>query len=153
MVGPNVSPEYLAEIRRVAPQLGHLDRDDVVAMHAIGVTPGFIQELAAAGFRNLDEDELVEAKAIGVNGQYIRSMAAAGVRGSFADYVEMRALRITARDAARARALGPGALNAGRLVKMKTSQWRGHPKSSHVPEPPEPPEPPDDHGPDPHADD
>jgi hypothetical protein len=151
-----VTPDYLAQVRRVAPHLGRIDQEDAVAMRALGVTPRFIQDLAAAGFANLDEDELIGARAMGVDGQYIRSMAAAGVRGSLDDYVEMRALRINANDAVRARSRGVGALTPSKLVKIKTSEWHGHPRARarpNLPEPPEPPEPPDDHDPDPHAGD
>jgi hypothetical protein len=154
--GAGVNPEYLAEIRRAAPHLGRVDREDAVAMRALGVTPRYIQDLAAAGFANLDEDDLIGARAIGVDGQYIRSMRAAGVRGSLDDYVEMRVLRINAHDAARARSRGVSPLTASKLVKMKTSEWhpfgRAAPRS-HLPEPPEPPEPPDDHDRDSHAGD
>jgi hypothetical protein len=145
------TPDYLSQVRRVAPHLGRIDGEDALAMRALGVTPRFIRELAAAGFANLDEDELIGARAIGVDGQYIRSMAAAGVRGSLDDYVEMRALRINPNDAVRARSRGVGPLTASKLVKIKTGDWHGHSRvsaQSHLPEPPEPPEPPDDHDPD-----
>ncbi len=151
--GVGASPDYLAQVRRVAPHLGGIDGEDAMAMRALGVTPRFIQDLAAAGFANLDEDELIGARAIGVDGQYIRSMAAAGVRGSLDDYVEMRALRINARDAVRARSLGVGPLTAGKLVRIKTREWHGRARAPALPHPPEPPEPPEDHGPDSHAGD
>ncbi len=151
--GVGVSPDYLAQVRRVAPHLGRIDREDAVAMRALGVTPRFIQDIAAAGFANLDEDELIGARAIGVDGQYIRSMAAAGVRGSLEDYVEMRALGVNTRDAVRARSLGAGALTAKKLVKIKTGEWHSYGKAPVRPHVPEPPEPPDDHGADSHAGD
>lgn len=136
-----VTPDYIAAIQRAAPQIGRLRIDDAVAMRAVGVTPRYIQDLAAAGFGNLDEDKLIEARAVGVTGAYVRSMRAAGVLGSLDDYVEMRSLGVDARDVSQARRLGPGAITAKKLVKIKTGDWESYGHAS--PEPPEPPDPPE----------
>ena len=135
MKATGVTPEYLAGIRRAAPQLGALNTDDAVELRAVGVTPEYIRDLAASGLRNLDKDALVEARAVGVTGNYVRSMAAAGIRGSIDDYVEMRAIGINARDARGAKAVA-GGLSARALIKMKEGDWQVEP-----PQPPEPPEP------------
>ena len=140
MKAVGVTPEYLAAIRQAAPQIGALDGDDAVELRAVGVTPEYIRELSAAGFRNLDKDALVEARAVGVTGDYLRSMKHAGIRGTMDDYVQLRALGVTARDA---RGIDRN-LTAEKLIKLKEGDWEDD-------EPPAPPQPPevDDPNPDP----
>ena len=145
-----VTPEYLAAIKRVAPQLRNMDADEAVQLRALNITPDYIQQLAAAGFKNLDADELTEAKAVGVTGDYIRSMRAAGLNGSLDEFVQLRAVGVNARDAA-----GNRGADADELIDRKVGKkgaWHFTMPHIDIPridvnvQPPEPPEPPEEPG-------
>ena len=114
-----VSPEYVAAIRSVAPQL-NLDHDDIVGMRAVGVSPEFVRELARLGYRNVDADDLTGAYAVGVRADYVRSLASAGYgRISLDKLTELRAVGVTARDIQRFRRAGFGNLDVDKLVELK----------------------------------
>jgi hypothetical protein len=120
MKAVGVTPEYVASIRSVAPQL-RLDHDDIVQLKAVGVTPAFIQELARLGYRNVDADEITGAYAVGVREDYIRSLAAAGYgRISLDELTQLRAVGVTARDVERFRRAGFDHIDIDKLVEMKT---------------------------------
>lgn len=115
-----VTPEYVASIRSVAPQL-HLNHDDIVQLKAVGVTPDFIQELARLGYRNVDADEITGAYAVGVREDYIRSLAAAGYgRISLDDLTQLKAVGVTANDVERFRRAGFTRIDVDKLVELKT---------------------------------
>lgn len=114
-----VSPEYVAAMRSVAPQL-RLEHDDIVALKAVGVTPDFVRELARLGYRGVDADEIVGAYAVGVRADYVRSLAAAGYgRLSLDDLTELRAVGVTAADVERFRRAGYGNLDVDKLTELK----------------------------------
>jgi hypothetical protein len=114
-----VTPEYIAAIRSVAPQL-RLDHDDIVELKAVGVSPEFIQELARLGYRNLDAGDITGAYAVGVRGDYVRSIAAAGYgRLSMDQLTELRAVGVTARDIERFRRAGYRRLDVDKLTELK----------------------------------
>lgn len=144
MKAVGVTPQYLAEMRKVLPRFEHLDNEDIIGLRAVGVTPQFVREMAQAGYTHLDADDLMGARAVGVTGQYVRSLAAAGYpRLDIDDLTSMRAVGVTAADVSAARRQGFGRLSADDLVKYKTIGLR-HRDSERAeqPEPPEPPEPP-----------
>jgi hypothetical protein len=114
-----VTPEYVAAIRSVAPQLS-LDHDDVVALRAVGVSPAFVQELARLGYRNVDAGEITGAYAVGVRADYVRSLAAAGYgRLPLEDLTQLRAVGVTARDIERFRRAGYPNLDVDKLTELK----------------------------------
>jgi beta-lactamase regulating signal transducer with metallopeptidase domain len=114
-----VTPEYVAAIRSVAPQL-NFDHDDIVGMKAVGVSPDFVQELARLGYRNLDPDDITGAYAVGVRADYVRSLAAAGYgRLSLDQLTELRAVGVSARDIERFRQAGYPNLDVDKLVELK----------------------------------
>ena len=114
-----VTPEYVAAIRSVAPQL-QLDHDDIVALKSVGVSPEFIQELARLGYRNVDADEITGAYAVGVRSDYARAMAAAGYgRINLEKLTELRAVGVTPGDVEGYRRAGYGNLNVDKLVELK----------------------------------
>ena len=142
MKAVGVTPEYLAAIKRAAPQLRNLDADEAVQLRALNITPDYIQQLAAAGFKNLDADELTEAKAVGVTGDYIRSMRAAGLNGSLDEFVQLRAVGVNARDAS-----GNRGADADELIDRKVGKkgaWHFEMPNINISVPPEPPEPPEE---------
>ena len=114
-----VTPEYIAAIRSVAPQLG-LDHDEIVSMKAVGVTPAFIQELARLGYRNVDGDDITGAYAVGVRADYVRSLASAGYgRLSLDQLTELRAVGVSAADIERFRRAGFRNLDVDKLTELK----------------------------------
>ena len=114
------TPEYVAGIRAVAPQLS-LDHDDIVELKGVGVTPSFIQELARLGYRNLDADDIASAYAVGVREDYVRSLASAGYgRLSLDQLTELRAVGVTAADIANYRRAGYAHLDVDKLVELKS---------------------------------
>jgi bla regulator protein BlaR1 len=114
------TPEYIAAIQSVAPQL-HLSHDDIVSMKAVGVTPAFIQELARLGYRNLDGDDIVSAYSVGVREDYVRSLAAAGYgRLSMDDLTQLRAVGVSAADVERFRRAGFDHIDVDKLVELKS---------------------------------
>lgn len=119
MKAVGVTPEYVAAIRQVAPQL-RLNHDDIVELKAVGVSPDFIQELARLGYRNVDAGDLAGAYAVGVRSEYVRSLAGAGYgRLTMDQLTSLRALGVTARDIERFRAAGYGRIDVDKLVELK----------------------------------
>jgi len=114
------TPEYIAAMRSVAPQL-RLSNDDLVQLRSVGVTPDFVQELARAGYRAVDADEITSAYAVGVRSDYIRGMAAAGYpRLPLEDLTQLRAVGVTPADVQRYRRAGFSRIDVDDLVEMKT---------------------------------
>jgi beta-lactamase regulating signal transducer with metallopeptidase domain len=58
------------------------DVDRVIHMHAVGLTPDYVNAMRAVSpaLRSLDPSEFVSLKAVGVTPEYARSLAAAGFR-------------------------------------------------------------------------
>jgi hypothetical protein len=120
MKAVGLTPEYVASIRSVLPQL-RLSSDDLVQLKAVGVSPDFIQELARRGYRNVDVDDLTGAYAVGVRTDYIRGMAAVGYpRISLEDLTQLRAVGVTPADVERFRRAGFTHLDGAELVEAKT---------------------------------
>jgi hypothetical protein len=120
MKAVGVTPEYVASIRSVLPQL-RLSHDDVIDLKAVGVTPDFILELARQGYRNLSADDITDAYSVGVRTDYIRAMAAAGYpRLSLEQLTEMKAVGVTPSDVERFRRAGFTHLDVDQLVQAKT---------------------------------
>jgi hypothetical protein len=115
-----VTPEYIASIRAVAPQL-RLDHDDIVQLKAVGVTPSFIQELARLGYRALDAEDITGAYAVGVRESYIRDMAAVSYgRLSLDDLTQLRAVGVTPKDVQAYRRAGFTEIDVDKLVELKS---------------------------------
>jgi bla regulator protein blaR1 len=137
------TPEYVASIRSVAPQI-RLSHDDIVELAGVGVSPEFIQALAAAGYRNLDADDIAGAYAVGVRPDYIRGMAAAGFpRISIEQLTEMRAVGIMPADVERFRRAGFTHIDVDQLVEAKSMGLTPEElRASERDDPPTPPRPP-----------
>ena len=115
-----VTPEYVASIKSVLPQL-RLTSEDVVQLKAVGVTPDFIQELARDGYRNVDVEDIIGAFAAGVRSDYIRGMAAVGYpRIPLEQLTELRAVGVMPSDVERFRRAGFTHLDVDELVQAKT---------------------------------
>jgi beta-lactamase regulating signal transducer with metallopeptidase domain len=72
-----------------------VDVDQLIQMRAVGVTPEFQHQMAAAGFPNLSVNELVQARSIGLDADYIREMRQLGVNGGFPMFVQARAVGLS----------------------------------------------------------
>ena len=114
-----VTPEYIGAMRAAIPHLVELDLSDFSQLRAMGVTPEFARDLAAAGFPSITAHDLVEARAVGVTGSYIRSMRAAGMRGDLDDYVQLRAVGVDPSFAERVKAAGIKVADADDLVELR----------------------------------
>ena len=120
MKAVGVTPEYVAAVKSVLPQL-RLTSDDLVELKGAGVTPEFIQELAREGYRNLGADDIAGAYAVGVRPEYIRAMAAVGYpRISLEQLTELRAVGVMPSDVERFRRAGFTHLDVEELVEAKT---------------------------------
>ena len=143
MKAVGVTPEYMAAMRGASPRMRGADLDDIVGLRAVGVTPDYIRSLANAGMPNLDPDDLTQARAVGVTPEYIREMRAAGLRGDLDDYVELRAVGVTAADAAQYKRMGYPLTSSRQLVKFKVHGNVVPAVPPHPPRTPQPPEPDD----------
>jgi beta-lactamase regulating signal transducer with metallopeptidase domain len=114
-----VTPEYIGAMRAAIPRLVELDLSDFTQLRAIGVTPEYARDLAAAGFPSISAHDLVEARAVGVTGSYIKSMRAAGMRGDLDDYVQLRAVGVDPSFAERVKAAGIKVVDADDLVELR----------------------------------
>ena len=103
------------------------------------MTPAYIRELSST-FGKIDQDSVTEAAALRLDTNYARAMAAVGYRGSFDDYVEMKALGITPEYARSLERRGIKAGSVEKLVELKASRI----EPDEVPTPPAPPPTPDD---------
>jgi beta-lactamase regulating signal transducer with metallopeptidase domain len=120
MKAVGASPDYVAQIRSVAPQLG-LGPNSIVEMKALGVTPAFVQELARLGYRNVKAHDITEAYAVGVREDYIRALAAAGYnRLSLAQITQLKTVGVTPADLEQYRRAAHGYLDPDKLVQLKT---------------------------------
>jgi bla regulator protein blaR1 len=141
-----VTPEYIGAMRAAAPRLANLAVGDFTGMKAVGVTPQFARDLAAAGFPAITADELMEARAIGLSGGYVRAMRSAGVQGDLDDFVQLRAVGVDPAFAVRVKASGIRVLRVDDLVELRALGV------TRPPEPPRTPRPPRGWNPDPNPD-
>jgi hypothetical protein len=68
-----------------------MDFDDLIAFRIHGVTPDFIEEMAAAGYKELPAERLVEFRIHGVDGEFVKDLKEQGYSGlSARDLVDAR---------------------------------------------------------------
>ena len=113
------TPQYVAAMRQAAPQFARLEAAEFVGLRAVGVTPEYARDLAAAGFRNIAMEDLLAARAVGVTGDYVRALKAAGVRAGIDEFIQLRAVGVDAAFVKRARSAGYGVSDADELVELK----------------------------------
>jgi len=137
-----LTPEYAASIRSAAPWLD-LDNDDLVQFKALRVTPAYIRDLTSV-FGKMDSDSITEAAATRLDSGYARRMSALGYRGSFDDYVEMKAVGITPEYAQSFQRRGIKVGSIEKLVELRAHRIQPDDVPRAPPAPPVPPEQPDD---------
>jgi bla regulator protein BlaR1 len=114
-----ITPEYVGEMRRVAPQFARMSASDFAGMRAVGVTPDYARDLIAAGFPRISDDEIVGARTVGLTGSYVRAMKQAGVRGDLDDFVSLRTVGVDPSFAMRARKGGHPTIAADDLIELR----------------------------------
>ena len=138
-----ITPEYIAAMRSVAPQLARLPASEFSGMKAVGVTPDFARGWARSGFRTVTAEQLTEARAVGLTGDYVRSMIGEGIRGSFDDYVQMRVMGVSPHYVQSLKRSGMNIRDPDKLVEMRAMGITSHDlKVARPPAPPKPPKPP-----------
>jgi hypothetical protein len=133
-------------MRAAAPRLARLEASELTGMKAVGVTPDFVRDLVAAGFRNVDDGDLIQARALGLTGGYVREMRAAGMNASLDDYAELYAVGVRPQYVRSLRGSGYVFRNADQLIEMQVlgvsaRDWKAS-RPPGRPRPPAPPSPP-----------
>ena len=125
--------------RAVADARQAVDRytpGDLVAMSTQGVTPGWLREMAALGYRNLSAGQVVSMAVQGVGPQYVRDMAAAGYpRLTVKQLVAMRIHGVTPEFARSANRAGSKA-SADWLIAMRIGGYVQPVRPPHAPRAP-----------------
>lgn len=83
------------------------------------VTPAYVRDMAAVGFRNLSADKLVETRIHGVTPEYIREMRAAGEDLPLDDYIQARIFQVTPEFADEIEKAGYSGLDHDTLVQFR----------------------------------
>jgi bla regulator protein BlaR1 len=130
---------------------------DLIAMSTQGVTPGWLQEMAALGYRNLTTDQVMSLAVQGIGPKYVREMAAAGYRNLTVDQLVAMRIQGVTPDFARAAIAASGSkpsvdwLVAMRMGGLPRGSYRATPAVPvrvkvpvRAPAPPRPPADPDD---------
>jgi hypothetical protein len=116
--GLTITPEFVAAMRAAAPELNDASMHQITGMRVLGVTPEFARSIASAGFPSIGAHDLMEARAVGLSAAYVNAMRSAGVEGDLDDFIQLRAVGVDPRFAARVRASGIRHLDADTLIEM-----------------------------------
>jgi hypothetical protein len=93
---------------------------DLIALHSMGVTRGYVEELRAAGLTGFDLGEAVALKAVGVDGGYIAALARAGLTSLDAgQLIALKSCGVDADYAGRVRDAGLGDLDPDELIALR----------------------------------
>lgn len=107
--------DAIAAARYPTPEI-----DDLMALTAVGVTPGYISELARLGYRPASIDSLVQFRALNITPDYVGAFARAGYGNLDPDdLVQLKALDVTPDYVAGFERLGYRNLPVDTLVQLK----------------------------------
>ena len=85
----------VATSNAVAAAAQAFDETDKDSSRQVADDPSYLDELAAAGYKNLTVDEIIELKSVGVDGAYIRGLATAGFKNlTTHELVELKSLGV-----------------------------------------------------------
>jgi beta-lactamase regulating signal transducer with metallopeptidase domain len=123
LAGTSLTPpasEIGAEVAQAAePRAFPLPR--ILEMARAGVTPEYIDELAALGYPSLTPDELIALSSQGVGPDYVRELAEQGYRELSPDQLMMlRSQGVSAEYAGELKAQGLGDLSVSALVELRS---------------------------------
>lgn len=97
-----------------------LSIDDLIAMKAVGVTPGYVSEMNAAGLGRLTGDQLVGLRALGVAPAYVSHLRDQGFTNlTVDDVMGMKALGVSSRYIEEMQRAGFGELSADDLTDLR----------------------------------
>lgn len=112
----NASLDFVDKLRAAS---GHASVADVVKALQHGVSPRYLNELAATGYRGLSIEQLVRLRDHGVNVELIRAMQASGYRLSPDDLVRLSDHGVNEKYLSAMRAAGYTNLTAEQLVTLR----------------------------------
>jgi beta-lactamase regulating signal transducer with metallopeptidase domain len=118
MKAAGISSDYVNAILAAQPRLRSTEAANFAGLKAIGLSPEYARELAAAGFRNLDLNDLTTARAIGLEGAYVSGMASAGVPLQLNDYVKLRTVGVPVSYVTSIRRAGYSVTDTDKIVEM-----------------------------------
>jgi beta-lactamase regulating signal transducer with metallopeptidase domain len=99
----------------------NLTPDQVIELKSLGVDGKYIDDLRSAGLKNLSPRELVELKSLGVGGDYIRALTSAGYPHlQTREYVELKSLDVDGQWFSDMRNAGLASLSARDAVELKS---------------------------------
>ena len=96
----------------------NLTADQLIAMRVQGITPAYVREMQAAGFKP-SVDELIGMKVQGVTGDYIREMKNAGFKPNLDEIVAHKVQGVTAAYIRDMRAAGVNVSSLDGVIGMK----------------------------------
>jgi hypothetical protein len=108
-----------AFIRSMIAEGYRVSLDDYLSMRIFNVTPEYIHELRALGFKDISADDVVATRIHGVTPDYIRKMRAAGWNLTLDELVASRIHGATPEFAEEMRKLGYGKLTHDDLVSFR----------------------------------
>ena len=98
-----------------------LSWDQLIAMRSQGVSPDFVRGLAAEGLKDLSMSDLVSLRNQGVSPEYVRDLGAAGYEGlSVTDLIGARSQGVSPEDVAEFKGMGYTDLTLSRLIGLRT---------------------------------
>ncbi|MGZ3542654.1 MAG: M56 family metallopeptidase [Vulcanimicrobiaceae bacterium] len=115
----NVLPEYIAAMRT---RLGSLTLNQAAQLGVLGVSPEYVDGLAAAGYKALSAEQLAKLHAVGITPEYIGELGSAGYTGlATSRLIQLRALNVDGAFVRDAAAHGFQHLPVEQLIKLKAS--------------------------------
>lgn len=112
----DVSTAYIKSMQDIGYRVS---LQDYISMRIFNVTPEYVREMAAAGFKDLSSDKLVATRIHKVTPDYIRQMRAAGWNLSLDELMSSRIHKATPEFAEEMRKLGYGNLDFDDLVSFR----------------------------------
>jgi beta-lactamase regulating signal transducer with metallopeptidase domain len=98
-----------------------LSWDQLIAMRSQGVSPDFVRGLVAEGLKDLSMSDLVSLRNQGVSPEYVRGLRAAGYGGlSVTDLVGARSQGVSPEEVAEFKAMGYSDLTLSRLIGLRS---------------------------------
>lgn len=115
--GPSASKESFIDGMKAAG-FDNLTADQLIALKVQGVTPAYIREMRAAGFKP-NIDELIGMKVQGVTAEYVRDIQATGFKPSIDEIVGLKVQGVTAAYIRDMRAAGINVSSLDEVIGMK----------------------------------
>jgi beta-lactamase regulating signal transducer with metallopeptidase domain len=103
-----------------------LTPDELIALSSQGVGPDYVRELAEQGYRDLSPDQLMTLRAQGVSAEYARELKARGLGDlSVSALVELRSQGVTPEYVAELKSAGYDGLSVSKLIGLRSQGVSG----------------------------